>query len=116
MRLGSSFFSIKYEEYVQAFKYAGIDPKMISDPNELRKWDTEYLELCMNALRKIQVMKPDDKVEDQDRRFGTFKSASDSTDYDGWGHHKEDMKYAELVSLYQIELSKFKKRLELNKK
>lgn len=116
MRLGSSFLSIKYEEYVQAFKYAGIDPNMISDANELRKWDTEYLELCKNALSRIQAMKPDDKVEDQDRRFGTFKSFSDSTDYDGWQWNKEDMKYAELVSFYQNELSKFQKRLELNKK
>lgn len=116
MRLGSSFSSIKYEEYVQAFKYAGVDMKMISDANELRRWDTEYLELCKNALKKIQAMKPDDKIEDQDRRIGTFKSYSDSTDYDGWGQHKEDMKYADLISFYQNELSKFQKRLDLNKK
>lgn len=89
MRFGSSFPLFRYEEYVQAFKYAGIDMKMISDANELRQWDRDYVELCKSALRKVQAMKPDDKLEDQDRRIGTFKSLTDSTDYGSWEWNKE---------------------------
>lgn len=109
---------IAYSEIVQAFEYAGIDRRLIPKKEQLKKWDEEYLALCEASVRRYSNIystgKFKEKVADDDRQIGSFRSKEDKTDYGGWRWAEEDLTYQDLYGIWTNQAARIRARMNIN--
>ena len=114
MRMSDKTPNTKYSDFIKAFRVAGINKKIIpSSEDELRRWDTEYLELCKKAVDILRGKNPNEAASDVERRFATYEIVGDETDYSLW--EWKDLTYGEVLDRFQEELDIVQKRINFNK-
>jgi archaellum component FlaC len=104
----------KYTDYVRAMNLFGIQQSIIPSEEELRQWDTDFAGLCSNAINVLKQKNGTDKVQnEEEKKFRTYKSPTDATDYKDWGYHN-DLTYAQLASSFQYLLETHQKQVSYN--
>lgn len=114
-KISPNIENLKYEDYIKAFNIVKL-PAWIapSSPDELRHIDTQYIQLCKNAMGIITAKNGTEKPQDNEVYFGTYKASTDPTEYNKWKWTGTTLTYSDLFTRFQGQLNIVQKQVAYN--